>query len=557
MTWSFVAILFSVPISQAALELVRKQAPQALSIFQPLQVGVSQALRARWQQAGEAFATAVSRPHLRSFESELERSSWAKNFFQPRLQVVLTGKLGFGNDKVTLGLDGWLYFQPGVDYLTGRDFVDQGVLATAAKKMVDKKGEADPQPDPRPAIIELHRALASAGIHFVVMPTPDKAMLQPRELARRMQTAKAERVPGNPGYTRFIRELRSQGIDLMDCIPDVVRPGEVRYLVQDTHWTPEFMQQTARELARHVERSVALPPRPFDARLVPVQVSRVGDLVDMLKLPAGQALYTKQTVTIQQVVDNTTGRPWEPDQNADVLLLGDSFANIFSQPGMGWGQAAGLAEHLSYELKRPLDTILFNGGGVLATRAELARRENLARLAGKRVVIYQFALRDLLGQNWKPVSLPAAAEIVAARRPAPAAPLAALEKPAAKIPERAVAAARPAVPSFELVVVGRIVKTSEVPLPETAPYKDCLTFVKLQVEKVESGAYEKDEIIAVFVAMKDAVWMPPARYAVGERFRLKLIPMRKADKAIRSMQRADNLDDIDLQPYLSIWEDRL
>jgi len=65
----------------------------------------------------------------------------------------------------------------------------------------------------------------------------------------------------------------------------------------------------------------------------------VGDIVDMLKLPEGQSFFQPQTVTIHQVQD-VAGAPWEPDPTGDVLLLGDSFTNVFSMeapsPGARW-----------------------------------------------------------------------------------------------------------------------------------------------------------------------------------------------------------------------------
>ena len=170
-----------------------------------------------------------------------------KSFFQPKLQVLITGVGGFGNDKGTLGRNGWLFYQPGLDYVTGVDFTDQRVLQGAAKKMVDKNGETDPHPDPRPAILQLNDTLRQAGIQLVPMPAPDKAMLQPRELTRRLESERA--ALNNPAYARFAEEMRSKGVDLFDCTPEAVRPGEVRFLEQDTHWTPQFMEQAAHDLA--------------------------------------------------------------------------------------------------------------------------------------------------------------------------------------------------------------------------------------------------------------------------------------------------------------------
>jgi hypothetical protein len=202
---------------------------------------------------------------------------------------------------------------------------------------------------------------------------------------------------------------------------------------------------------------------------------------------------------------------------------------------------------------RPVDVIALDGGGVWNTRAELARRDNVKRLAVKRVVIFEFAERDLLGQDWKPAPLPTAELIAAvpngvvATSPAPAAPAA---QPATDrtTPRQLDHAAK----DEPLVVTGRVVKTSEVPEPETAPYNDCLIYLKLAIERVESGHYNKHEIIVVFVAMRDRVLLPPARFARGDRLKIKLIPMRRAGDEIQSMQRADNLDDLDLSPFFSV-----
>src|SRR4029077_16315232 len=130
----------------------------------------------------------------------------------------------------------------------------------------------------------------------------------------------------------------------------------------------------------------------------------VGDLVDMLRLLPGQRLFPAQSVEIARVVSEDGAR-WMPSADSDVLLVGDSFTNIYSDAGMGWGDSAGFAEHLSLALGRPLDVLAENGGAAAAVRLSLARGDNRARLAGKRLVIYQFAMRDLAGQHWPVVRL--------------------------------------------------------------------------------------------------------------------------------------------------------
>ncbi|HVF85015.1 MAG TPA: hypothetical protein VM821_03455, partial [Abditibacteriaceae bacterium] len=69
--------------------------------------------------------------------------------------------------------------------------------------------------------------------------------------------------------------------------------------------------------------------------------------------------------------------------------------------------AAGLGEHLSFYLQRPIDSIAINGGA-----ANFVRRRWLSDLkSGKRsarkvrVVIYEFAARTLVNNDWKLVEM--------------------------------------------------------------------------------------------------------------------------------------------------------
>jgi hypothetical protein len=108
-----------------------------------------------------------------------------------------------------------------------------------------------------------------------------------------------------------------------------------------------------------------------------------------------------------------------------------------------------------------------------------------------------------------------------------------------------------------LIVVGAVRKTSVVPKPYSVPYGDCLTLIQLRLEKVESGTYHDAEMTAVFWAMKNNVWLPAAKYAPGDRVRLRLILFKDADSRTRSVQRTDDLDDYRHVPYFVLSEERL
>jgi alginate O-acetyltransferase complex protein AlgJ len=127
----------------------------------------------------------------------------------------------------------------------------------------------------------------------------------------------------------------------------------------------------------------------------------------MLDLPGDQALYPAETVRTRRIL-SPDGMPWRPSRDADVIVLGDSFSNIYALASMNWGESAGLVEQLSYVLRRPLDRVVQNDDASFATRAALARPlpGGASRLTGKRLVIYQFASRELAFGDWQMIELP-------------------------------------------------------------------------------------------------------------------------------------------------------
>lgn len=383
MVVAFLLLIFVIPISQAALEKLRGEESMLLDVF----------------------GRVPTKESLRQFEEDLEKVSYAKDFIQPRMQTLLTGVGRVGNKKAVVGHDGWLYYKPGITFLGGPGFLEPDILRVRVKATLDEGVEAV-HPDPRPAILAFHQALAKRGIKLVLFPVPDKAMMQPLQLHGRGDPKQPMPVPRTVDWGRFVSELRAVGIAVFDPTPEVLPPGVNHFLVQDTHWTPEWMAEVAQKLARFATEQGGLTPPavPVAWKGVPMSVSRVGDVVDMLKLREGQTLFAPQTVTVQQVQD-AAGKEWEPDPKGDVLLLGDSFTNIFTFDAMGWGTAAGLAPQLALALKRPVDVIAQNDSGAFATRQALSRElgGGVDRLAGKKVVIWQFASRELAVGDWKPM----------------------------------------------------------------------------------------------------------------------------------------------------------
>jgi len=385
LTLLFLTAIYAVPLTQAYLE---KREGEDSSL-------------------ADLFKRAPTAENLRQVEKGIEDASYAKAWVQPRAQLLLTRLGRVGNKLAVVGRDGWLYFTPGVLHVGGPGFLDPVTQQTREKEALDAGQEAA-HPDPLPAIAAFQRALAQRGARLVLLPMPDKAALEPAPLTGH---ARPPVPPQNVDYDRFLDRVRRIGVIVFDArrSAKAAGPGPL-YLVQDTHFAPHYMELIARDLAKMIESLGILPAQAEAPALHAVEqpASRVGDLVDMLKLPEEQQLFQPQGVLLHQVQDES-GEPWEPDSAADVLLLGDSFTNIYSLEGMGWGSASGLAPQLALSLRRPIDVIAQNDSGAFATRQALARELQAGqdRLAGKRVVIWEFASRELSVGDWKRLEFPA------------------------------------------------------------------------------------------------------------------------------------------------------
>jgi hypothetical protein len=363
---------------------------------------------------------------LKQFEGDLETQSVVAGWVLPRTQSVLT-RLGVGNEKACVGRDGWLCFRGDLDYVSGRGFLEPSHL-NAGEEAADENENSPVATDPVAAIVRFKEQLAKRGITLVLLPCPLKPMIEPQQFSARPTSFSAPLQ--NPSYADFVRQMQQNHVLVYDPTPALFearqKSGQAQFLRTDTHWTPSAMQTTSAGLAAFLGEHAVLPPLPpatTHYKRRSVQLSGQGDIARMLHLPPNQTAYPLQSVQLEQVGDGKG--VWRSSPASDVLLLGDSFTNIYSRGAMGWGSGAGLAEQLSFDLGRPLDVIAINAGGSYSTRRrlrdELLRGHN--RLAGKRVVVWQFAMRDLQSGNWQPIDLPTSRQTEQGQTAASSSPL--------------------------------------------------------------------------------------------------------------------------------------
>ena len=492
---AFLLTLAAVPAVQYVHEAVqtRQLKPRALKFLSAFPAAGQAFARADGIAGGTAAASASLRRDFKAFEKALENESLLVRHALPPVQEFTARFLGLGNENVYLGRDGWLFYRPDVDYVAGPGFLEPAVLRERGKG-------SGIHPDPLPALVRFREDLAAMGIRLLVVPVPVKPVLEPVHLSvRRHANGKP---PQNPSYPRFLADLRRNGIDVLDITPvlaaDKAADGIPCFLKADTHWSPRTVERAAELIAARTRIEPGARDSAF-RRGPSKKVTNAGDLADMLRLPQGSTLFPRESVEIHPVTE-TGGESWRADPDAEILFLGDSFTNIYSGADLGWGTGAGLAEQLSFMLQRPVDRMAVNAGGASTARQTLARSPG--RLAGKRLVVYEFAMRDLASGDWKITPLPR---------------IKAEEAPASS------------------TVTGVIREISRAPRPGTVPYKDLLICIRL--DHIENFPFP--EILVFLYGMKNNVLTSANSLAPGGRVTLRVVPWNTVEEKIGAINRVE------------------
>lgn len=434
---------------------------------------------------------------MEGWEDDVADEAWFRPFLLDHLPPLLW-RLGSGNGQAVRGRGDWLLFQPDIDYVTGPAF--------------------DPEP-PLAAIRDLSKQLAERGITLVLLPVPVKPQIHPESLTARRVTAPLR----NPSELPLFEALTRDGIPVIDL---AALASELPFLRTDTHWTPAGMRRAAEHTAETLLSLDLLPllaviPSAFIAS----EITHYGDIAEMLSLPGGQTLIRPETILHQQVEQAPA-----PER---VLLLGDSFSNIFSLEGMGWGARGGLAEHLGAALGEPVRAIRRNDAGASATRQMLAQdlARGVDRLEGIEVVVWQFAAREFSFGDWSPLELPAAPQERSAPTGADNAPL---------------------IDGFEpFRGTARIAEISSFPRPGQVPYADHVITLHLTQMQSEDGTVVNGQTAARILSMRNHTLTGATRLRPGMTLFLNLIPFMDVEDEFGALNVSvlDNPDLLLVEPF--------
>ena len=465
---------------------------------------------------------------IEDFEKQLEEDSFLRSYMlAPGQRILLT--LGYGNEKVYPGKDSWLFYRPDMDYLMGPGFLD---LHQLNLRREEGKGlESMVQPDPLPAIIDFHDQLAKRGIKLILMPTPIKASIHPEFFSSDSYHPPLQ----NRSWSNFLSKIEQKRILMFDPAPVLVdfhkNMTEATYLKTDTHWRPEAMTTVAHKLADFIQSNISFSNNASNYLYKQETLENLGDLYAMLRMSKQLKFFKDEKVQLNSVV--TQGAElWRPIADAEILLLGDSFSNIYSLFGMGWGEGAGLGEQLSYALQQPVDVILQNDAGSFATRQLLAKElaHGRDRLSGKKILIWQFACRELTSGNWKKIAM--------------------------DLHEKPVSDFYTPLEGEYKTVDALVLAVSSSPVPGSVPYQDNVLTLHLDdISDIETGEEYGQALVYGFGMQKNILSLL-AKVRPGDSIKIRLVDWDMVQAKYSSYRRT-TLDDEMIELELPVWGDIL
>ncbi len=526
----------------------------------PMWEHIAQAIKGHWQDtpAAKLFHWPSGQKlveHLNDVEKSMEHSGYAVAM-RHTVQGWMTNIAGEGSHKVFIGYNDILFYQPDLKSITGFGPLKPEPFSVMKDPDLAKIGEA------KSIVTEFAAQLKERGIDLLIVPVPLKPMLYSEYIIGSMEYLWVT----NPDAQVFYRQLREQGIDVLDLTTDLADLRGVRkhvfirqpnpkdkvaiaeadaaakekmdaFLKQDTHWTPDAMRLVAEKVAAQVKLNhpQALPISPSDIRAVDgVDRESMGDLVKMLDLKNPSESFEPEHVFLKVIGEGTESK------SSPVVLLGDSFVNVFDDPTLGFENPAkpneriraGFAQHLSLLLQQPLDVIAMNGKGSTGVRKALASRyDDVVR--AKKLVIWVIAARDLL-------------------LPRSAAREANIEWANVKFnPKHSSDAATTAtVPEDgQLIIEAKLIEKSKNQNPNGSPYRDALHTALYDVEKVVSGKLESKQVLGIQWTFKDKVMQPTASFGTNQRYKLTLVPW-ESKKELQSINLQDDSTAFDAERWL-------
>jgi acetyltransferase AlgX (SGNH hydrolase-like protein) len=365
---AFAGLIGAVPVTQWAQELAHGDRPQILDLF----------------------SHAPIHSHRTAFARDLRSQCLLAKIVRPWMQRLRFVALAETPAKTLVGQEGWLFYQPAVQYL---------IEAPPASN-------SPTQAEILTAVTTFRNQLLARGIYLLVIIAPNKASIYPDKLSPHVVSGSI-----NPRTMDLMTKLQQAEVELVDLFSlfrearrtATVTGAKDYYLAQDSHWSPTGIELAAQTVATRLYALGWMKKQDHIYTLKPTPITRYGDIIAMMQIPNIQKYFQPESINCNQVVEADTQALYQDDPNSTVLVLGDSFLRIFSRDEPS---KAGFVEHLAYHLGHPMTSIVNDGGASTLVRQQLARKPQW--LTHKKVVIWEFVERDIRfgTEGWQVVPLP-------------------------------------------------------------------------------------------------------------------------------------------------------
>lgn len=304
---------------------------------------------------------------------------------QARTKGWLADSFGKGGRSVVPGIEGWLFDERELRAITGA-----GPLAA------DLSAPKEPRGKSRDHVLAFARALKERGVPLLLIPIPMKAALYPEMLTRASPDDSGAPLY-HPAQQALYEQLAKEGIDVQDITGALMQLKQRHkdvFFKQDSHWTPEAVQEIARAVAEHVRKKFpgVVPGSPLISDARAPDGAGFGDLAERLYL-LPEFVVEKESKVLVSFPDLAN------DPKSPITLLGDDFVSLFNDPRFGYVDAdqgrAGFAQHLALYLGTPVDAIISPPADPMASAKAFASRfDDVVR--SKKLVIWLVPARDLL-----------------------------------------------------------------------------------------------------------------------------------------------------------------
>lgn len=282
-------------------------------------------------------------------------------------------------------------------------WTDNFLFSSHTRRYLDKADLEDQagESNPFPAIVHTVRHFQERGIDIIFVPIPNAWDVYPDKAVANAPVGR--RVA--PQVCRLMTHLLDEDVEVLDLLPAFLKArdhtGDWLFLPTDTHYTNRGLRLAAQEIARRLARYNFPRQEEFTTRHVSVEVRGYGANITLIPEDRRKQLYGEKIFTDAEQVHSADGQVYQDPAHSPILVIGDSFNDIFEYFCPGTGLTAHIAKELGVRPARIAVSASTTEGFSCLMREQKHLLPNLA------VIVWIVADFNLYDRPWKVLSFPA------------------------------------------------------------------------------------------------------------------------------------------------------